>query len=410
MDKTASKTTLPPVLPRHLITACFVCVALGATARAGEAPPPTSSVQPAATATPPTTEAPTAPQPAPAPTPAVPTPSPPAAAPSSSAGNPTLPPHDELLDAGRAWLEDNFGEVDVAQLTPADLQQLATALRPVVDALASGDFDDVAAARPQAAQVLAWLRHQPWGAPYADWLEPRMDFFDMAAEAVEGSRQQWADEQQRARTPAPLPATPRSTLRFEVVRDRVFRSAQSRRAWDRKIAQRQPPPQAARLAPQLKEIFRGQGIPVELVWLAEVESSFDSDARSPVGARGLFQLMPATAERFGLHLFPVDDRNDPDKNARAAAQYLRVLHGQFGDWPLVLAAYNAGEGRVAKELGRSSTRSFDAIADRLPAETRLYVPKVMATIAARENMDPFTLAAPTVKPPLGATGAIGATP
>ena len=314
----------------------------------------------------------------------------------------TLPPLDELVDAGRAWLEDNFGEVDVAQLTPADLPRLAAALRPVVDALASGNFDDVAAARPQAVLVLAWLRRQPWGASYADWLEPRMDFFDTAAEAVEGSRQQWAEEQQRARAPAPPSATPRSTLRFEVVRDRVFRSAQSRRVWDRKIAQRQPPPQAARLAPQLKEIFRLQGVPVEMVWLAEVESSFDVDARSPVGARGLFQLMPATAERFGLRTFPVDERNDPDKNARAAAQYLRVLHGQFGDWPLVLAAYNAGEGRVAKELGRATTRSFDAIADRLPAETRLYVPKVMATIAARESMDPFTLAAPTVKPPLGA--------
>jgi membrane-bound lytic murein transglycosylase D len=117
--------------------------------------------------------------------------------------------------------------------------------------------------------------------------------------------------------------------------------------------------------------------------------------------------MPATAERFGLRLSPVDERTDPEKNGRAAAQYLRVLHGQFSDWPLVLAAYNAGEGRVARELARTSTHTFDAISDRLPAETRLYVPKVMATIAARENTDPFALPAPTPKP---APGPAGSTP
>ena len=132
-------------------------------------------------------------------------------------------------------------------------------------------------------------------------------------------------------------------------------------------------------------------------------SSFDPEAQSPAGARGLFQFMPATAKRFGLSTFPFDERTHPQKSARAAARYLRFLHGRFGDWPLALAAYNAGEGRIARELEKSKRRSFDAIADRLPAETRFYVPKVLATVAARENVDPFALPAPG-KPLAGANG------
>jgi membrane-bound lytic murein transglycosylase D len=322
---------------------------------------------------------------------------------------------DELFDAGRTWVEDNFTEEEVAQLSQVDLQRLAAAVKPVVDALQAGDFETIATVRPQALQVLAWLRNQPWGQPYVDWLQPRMDYLDMATQAVDTSRQQWADEQKRvAAAPLSPPVAPRSTLRFEVVRDRVYRSAQSRRVWDRLIAQKAPPARAAQLAPRLKEIFRAEGVPGEMVWLAEVESSFDPDASSPVGARGLFQLMPATAQRFGLSTFPFDERTNPEKSARAAAQYLRVLHNRFGDWPLALAAYNAGENRVGRELAGQKTRSFDAIADRLPAETRFYVPKVLATVAARENVDPFALPAPTpvasAVPAAATPAAVSATP
>ena len=137
---------------------------------------------------------------------------------------------------------------------------------------------------------------------------------------------------------------------------------------------------------KLKPVFAQERVPAELVWLAEVESAFDPRARSPVGAAGLFQLMPATAKRYGLRRWPWDQRYQPEPSARAAAQYLKQLHKQFGDWPLTVAAYNAGEGTVQKLLDRFNTRSFDRIATHLPAETQMFVPKVEATLMRREGV------------------------
>ncbi len=337
--------------------------------------------------------------PAPAPQPAPPRPG--EGGPLPAAPQPQGPPAsaliDQILDDGRAWLEDNFDSEQLEPLSAEQQERLVAQLQPIADSLALGSIEDFAALRPQAAQLLAWLREQPWGQPYADWLAPRMDYLDLASEAVETSNRQWAEEQRRLRDPLlPVPSErPRPTLRFEVVRDRVYRSAMSSNTWTRRIAQRTAPPGAAALAPRLKAAFRAEGVAPEWIWLAEVESSFDPEARSPSGARGLFQFMPAAAKRFGLSLFPFDERTNPEKSARAAAQYLRFLHGKFGEWPLALAAYNAGEGRIGRELDKVKRRSFDEIAERLPAETRFYVPKVMATVAARENVDPFALPAPT---------------
>jgi membrane-bound lytic murein transglycosylase D len=118
-------------------------------------------------------------------------------------------------------------------------------------------------------------------------------------------------------------------------------------------------------------------------------------AKSPVGAAGLFQFMAPTARRFGLKSCPVDERFAPEKSAQAAAKYLKVLHQRFNSWPLALAAYNAGEGRVGRLLKNSSAKTFEAIEDSLPIETQMYVPKVMATVALREGVDPAKLPAPT---------------
>jgi membrane-bound lytic murein transglycosylase D len=137
---------------------------------------------------------------------------------------------------------------------------------------------------------------------------------------------------------------------------------------------------------QLKPIFVEEGVPAELVWLAEVESGFDPKARSRAGAAGLFQLMPDTAELMGLSVRPVDERFVPVKSARAAAQYLRYLHEKFGDWRLAVAAYNGGEGRVGRLLDQSPARTYAAIASRLPAETQMYVAKVEAALLRREGL------------------------
>ena len=127
-------------------------------------------------------------------------------------------------------------------------------------------------------------------------------------------------------------------------------------------------------------------VPPELVWMAEVESSFDPRARSPVGAAGLFQLMPETAKRFGLRVSPFDQRLHAEQSAEAAAKYLSYLHGHFKDWRLAVAAYNAGEGTIDKLLKQRKARTFDSIATHLPAETQLYVPKVEATVFRREGV------------------------
>jgi len=127
-------------------------------------------------------------------------------------------------------------------------------------------------------------------------------------------------------------------------------------------------------------IFVEEGVPLELLVVAEVESRFNPLALSPKGARGPWQLMPATAERFGLRVDGhTDDRIHPERSTRAAARYLRELHAQFRDWLLALAAYNAGEQRVAKAVERGGTRDFWRLAELqlLPTETRRYVPAIL---------------------------------
>jgi hypothetical protein len=129
-------------------------------------------------------------------------------------------------------------------------------------------------------------------------------------------------------------------------------------------------------------IFRAEGVPVGLLRIAEVESNWKPFALSSKGAFGLWQLMPATARRYGLRVDSVrDDRADMDKSTRAAARYLRDLHLQFGDWALTLAAYNAGERAVQKAMERGGSNDFDRLSRRklLPAETRAYVPAVLGS-------------------------------
>ncbi len=128
-------------------------------------------------------------------------------------------------------------------------------------------------------------------------------------------------------------------------------------------------------------------MPAELVWLAEVESGFDARARSPDGAVGMFQLMPATAKNYGLSLWPFDQRRQPEAAALAAAEYLHALHNQFGDWRLAVAAYNCGAGTVQKLLEDYHAKSYARIATHLPAETQMYVPRVEATILHREGRE-----------------------
>jgi membrane-bound lytic murein transglycosylase D len=135
--------------------------------------------------------------------------------------------------------------------------------------------------------------------------------------------------------------------------------------------------------PSLANILREKGLPASLMGVAAVESGFNPAALSPKGARGLWQLMPETARRYGLIVEPHrDDRIDPVKSTFAAAEYMKDLYAQFGDWPLTLAAYNAGENRVERAIDRVGTSDFWTLSRRaaLPAETRRYVPAVLEKV------------------------------
>ena len=146
------------------------------------------------------------------------------------------------------------------------------------------------------------------------------------------------------------------------------------------------------LRPAIDPILQGEGVPVELAAVVLVESGGNTSALSPKGARGLWQLMPDTARRYGLVVDGVrDERVDIEKSTRAAARYLSDLHLQFGSWPLALAAYNTGEQNLRRAIDRGRSTEFNVLSSSflLPLETRNYVPAVLA--ATRSFGQPFAL-------------------
>ena len=150
---------------------------------------------------------------------------------------------------------------------------------------------------------------------------------------------------------------------------------------------------SGRYIPMMQAKLEQRGMPQDLIYLAMIESGFNPKAYSPAAASGLWQFIAETGRRYGLDINrAVDERNDPEKATDAALDYLSELHDRFGSWYLAAAAYNSGENRVARimreETGseRGNEESYYQISDRLPKETRDYVPLMIA--AARISKDP----------------------
>ncbi len=275
---------------------------------------------------------------------------------------------DDLVRQGQQWVQENVEQDFLRSLPPLD-QDKAQQFLKSLEARFHGEYViDLAPLRQTAQAVLPLLEASDETAPYAAWLRSQLDYLEVAEELrliVPAPKVEPGQPPKRAPNPTPVI---------------------ERQVWSRHLAQRPLPQGANAYVPRLKPIFAAQQIPPELVWLAEVESSFNPRARSPVGAAGMFQLMPATAKDNGLALRPDDERLEPEKSAKAAAEYLHRLYQRFGDWSLVLAAYNAGEGRVQNLLDARKTKTFDGIATRLPAETQMYVPRIDATLLRREGI------------------------
>ncbi len=134
--------------------------------------------------------------------------------------------------------------------------------------------------------------------------------------------------------------------------------------------------------PMFEQELDKHDLPLEMKYLAIVESALDPRARSRVGATGLWQFMYATGKMFGLEVSSyVDERSDPIMATEAACKYLKSLYGSLGDWDLALAAYNSGPGNVSKAIRRSGGRTnYWNIRANLPRETAGYVPAFLATM------------------------------
>jgi membrane-bound lytic murein transglycosylase D len=147
-----------------------------------------------------------------------------------------------------------------------------------------------------------------------------------------------------------------------------------------------------RYRPLVEDIFAEFDLPSDLVHLSLVESGFNPYAYSRAKATGPWQFMKGTGKIYGLRIdHYVDERRDPIKSTIAAARYLRDLYDLFGTWPLAMAAYNAGEGKVQRALTKAQAESFSEISRTklIRGETKQYVPRIMAATIIARNLEQY---------------------
>lgn len=151
---------------------------------------------------------------------------------------------------------------------------------------------------------------------------------------------------------------------------------------------------SGRYEDMIRRTLREEGVPQDLIYLAQAESGFHPLALSRAGARGMWQFMGSRAKGYGLERnFWIDERQDPEKATRAAARHLKDLYNQFGDWYLAMAAYNSGPGTVQSAVRRTGYADFWQLYRRnvLPKETRNYVPIIVAVTIMAKNPEQYGL-------------------
>ncbi|HTS13710.1 MAG TPA: LysM peptidoglycan-binding domain-containing protein [Candidatus Limnocylindrales bacterium] len=233
------------------------------------------------------------------------------------------------------------------------------------------------------------------------------DLFDEIGESMhsyelDATQSTEQDESETASQPAPMdeiedmtlpPGDPRLRLKAEqelisvphdlplTVNDSVlqylsfFTSPRGRAIVERGLGR------AGRYSEMIRRVLKQEGVPQDLIYLAQAESAFQPDAVSRVGARGIWQFMPFRGEEYDLdRSYWVDERSDPEKATRAAALHMRDLYDMFGDWYLVMAAYNSGPLNVVRAIERTGYADFWELQKRhaLPRQTQDYVPIIIA--------------------------------
>jgi peptidoglycan lytic transglycosylase D len=159
---------------------------------------------------------------------------------------------------------------------------------------------------------------------------------------------------------------------------------------------------AGRYDGMIRRVLKEEGVPQDLIYLAQAESAFQPEAVSRAGARGIWQFMPYRGEEYDLErTYWIDDRSDPEKATHAAAHHLRDLYSMFGDWYLVMAAYNSGPLNVQRAIQRTGYADFWELQKRraLPKQTQNYVPIILALALVAKDPARYGVQVSPEKPP-----------
>lgn len=305
---------------------------------------------------------------------------------------------DALYDLGKNLFDAYASDEIKAEYEFPSREQWNAFLPRLQKALDGESTDELVALEPELRSALKFAEQWPDASEFTDWLRERLDLIEAAKQAKARPLPQPTQPQVTPTPPPqkPTPAKPAPSAKPPVVKPPAPTKTgalpiPNYDLWMARLKERPAPENAPELMPILRRSFAAEGVPADLAWIAEAESTLNPAARNPSGAKGLFQLMPDTAKGLGLSTWMPDERANPEKSARAAARLLRGLKERFGEWPLAIAAYNAGEGRVRRLLEKEKAKSFADIAGKLPVETRFYVPKVLALVSTRTGTTPERL-------------------